>query len=244
MYYDDEGPSSNGCVIGSLIIAAAILAVGGMIFFMFNRAVDSVNPFAGRDLNPLTVQPTEVRVDRPAVIQEVRALNRLETSSYTVEKVIEAGQQGGALYNLLVGDKLLLIAHGDVIAGIDLSKIHDEDIVISPDGQTATVTLPPAEILVSRLDNEKTRVYDRQRGLLTKGNIGLESEARRVAEQEILRAACDDGILTRAAEEGRRRMTSLVQSLGVKQVVVNASPGQCTLPGGTPLPAPEMTAIP
>ena len=243
MYYDDDIPRSNGCISGALIIAAAILALGGIFYFTVNRAADTLNPFDGaRRLNPLAPQPTVVRVDRPAVIKEIKALSRLETAGYTIEKVIEAGQEGSAIYNLLVGDTILLIANGQVIAGFDLAKLRDEDIILSEDGKTATITLPPAEILLSRLDNEKTRVYDRQRGVLTRGNVDLESEARRVAEQEILRAACDDGILTRAAEEGKTRMGGLVRALGFEQVTVNASPGPCTFPGGSPLPPAQPTA--
>ena len=245
MYYDDDLPRSGGCVPGALIIAVAILALGGIFYFGVNRAADAVNPFDdGRNLNPLAAQPTTINIDRPAVIREIKALNRLEATRMTAEKVIQAGQGGNALYNLLAGDQILLIAHGQVIAGFDLSKLRDEDIVLSPDGETATITLPPSEILVSRLDNEKTYVYTRQQGLLTKGNANLESEARRVAEQEIVRGACEDGILTLAAEEGQRDMTLLVRALGFEQVTVNASAGTCALPGGAPLPALETTAPP
>ncbi len=245
MYYDDDGPRGGGCVPGALIIAAALLALGGIFYFGINRAAGAVNPFNGASrLNPLAPRPTTINIDRPAVIREIRGSNRLETATALVDKVIEAGQEGNSLYNLLVGDKLLLVAHGEVIAGFDLSKMHDEDIVLSPDGETATITLPPAEILVSRLDNSKTYVYGRQRGLLTKGNVDLESEARRLAEQEIVRAACDDKLLDRAADEGRQRMSALVRALGFKQVTINANTGPCTLTGGQPLPPPQATPIP
>ncbi len=240
MYYDDDEGGSNGCVRGALIIAAALLVLGGMFLFGLNRAADSLNPFDGdrglAALNPLAPQPTTINIDRPAVIRQIKALNRLETSSASIEKVIEAGQEGNPLYNLLVGDRILLIAHGQVIAGFDLSQLRDEDIILSSDGDTATITLPPAQILVNQLDSAKTRVYSRERGVLTKGNIDLESEARRVAEQEILRAACEDGILDRATQEGRRDMEGLVQALGFRQVTVNASAGACLLPDGTELP--------
>ena len=240
MYYDDDEGGSNGCVRGALIIAAALLVLGGMFLFGLNRAADSLNPFSDGGslgvLNPLAPQPTIINIDRPAVIRQIKALNRLETSSASIEKVIEAGQEGNPLYNLLVGDRILLIAHGQVIAGFDLSQLRDEDIILSSDGETATITLPPAQILVNQLDSAKTRVYSRERGVLTKGNIDLESEARRVAEQEILRAACEDGILDRATQEGRRDMEGLVQALGFRQVTVNANAGPCLLPDGTDLP--------
>ena len=247
MYYDDdERGGGGGCVPGALIVAAALLAVAAIFYFGINRAADTVsNPFGGRNLNPLAPQPTVIKVDRPAVIQEIRALNRLESASVTIEKVIEAGSAStSGVFNLLMGDRLLLIAHGEVIAGFDLGKLREEDIIVSADGASATITLPPAEILVSRLDNEQTRVYDRQRGLMTKGSVDLETEARRVAEQEILRAACEDGILKRAVEEGRRDMENLVKAFGIATVTVVAREGPCTFPGGAPLPTPEATAQP
>ena len=121
MYYDDDGPGSSGCLSGALIVAAAILALGGIFYFTVNRATATLNPFENaRRLNPLAPQPTVVKIDRPAVIREIKALNRLETTSMAIEKVITAGQEGNALYNMLFGDKLLLIAHGQVIAGFDL----------------------------------------------------------------------------------------------------------------------------
>jgi hypothetical protein len=245
MYYDDDRGGESGCVRGALILAAALLAITGIFVFGLNRAADTVNPFNdGRNLNPLAARPTTISIDRPAIIRQIQALNRLETSSTSIEKVIEAGQAGGALYNLLVGDQLLLIAHGQVIAGFDLAKLRDEDVILSADGETATLTLPPAEILVSRLDNTKTRVYSRQQGVLSRGNIDLESEARRVAEQEILRAACEDGILERAAAEGERDLAGLLGKLGFKQITVNTTAGSCLMPDGTPLPPLQPSQVP
>lgn len=243
MYYDDDVRGPSGCVPGALILAVALLALGGLFYFGVNRTAQNLNPFNGvRSLNPLAPRPTAISIDRPAIIREIRGSNRLETATAVIEKVVEAGQQGAPLYNLLVGDRLLLVAQGQVIAGFDLSKMQDQDFILSADGTTATITLPPAEILVSKLNNDKTYVYGRQRGILTKGSVSLESEARRVAEQEIVRAACEDKLLERAAAEGRDRMTLLIKSLGFKQVTVNASPGPCTLVGGQPLPPPEPTA--
>jgi hypothetical protein len=63
-------------------------------------------------------------------------------------------------------------------------------------------------------------VYDRQRGLLTKGDPDLESEVRRAAEQEILRAACEGGILAQATDNAQRQLTILMSSLGFEEVEV------------------------
>jgi len=75
-------------------------------------------------------------------------------------------------------------------------------------------------------------VYDRDTGIFTEGNPGLESEARRVAEQQILQAACEDGILKRASDEGKRSIENLVKAFGIKSVTVTVPEGQCTAPTG------------
>lgn len=237
MYYDDDPPAGAGCSGSAIVIALALVALGAFFYFGVNRATSNLNPFGngtGAIANPFTAAPTAVTVDRPAVIRQMQALNKLETYTYLTEQVITAEQGGNAFYNFFRGDKLLLIASGEVRGGFDLSKLRAEDVVISPDGQTATVTLPPAEIIVSRLDNEKTRVYSRETGILTEGNPGLEAEARRVAEQKIVQAACDAQILRRAADEGKRNIENLVKAFGIKNVAVTASEGACVMPGAAP----------
>jgi hypothetical protein len=233
-YYDDDPPAASGCIRGAAIIAIALVALGALFYFGANRAASTLNPFNNssvRTLNPLAAAPTAISVDRPAVIRQIQALNRLEATTYLTEQVITAEQSGNAFYNFFRGDKLLLVASGEVIAGFDLTKLRPEDVQVSADGVTTTVTLPPAEVLLSRLDNEKTRVYSRDTGILTSGDPGLESAARLEAEQRIVQAACEGGILKRAVEDGRRNIENLVKAFGAKNVVVNASEGPCVAPG-------------
>lgn len=237
MYYEDDPPAASGCIRGAAIIALALVVLGGFVYFGINRATSNLNPFgSGGFSNPLAAQPTVVTIDRPAVIRQIQALNRLEATTYLTEQVITAEQGGNAFYNFFAGDKLLLVASGEVIAGFDLAKLRPEDVQINADGSTATVNLPPAEILLSRLDNEKTKVYSRETGIFTQGNAGLEAEARRVAEQKIVQAACDSGILDRAVGDGRRNIENLVKAFGIKNVTVNASSGACVMPGSSPAP--------
>jgi hypothetical protein len=99
-------------------------------------------------------------------VHEVRALARLETIQYAVEKVITA-ETGQEFLGFLFGDRLLFVAHGTVIAGVDLDKIGADDIEVDAAGR-ATLVLPPAEVFVAALDNEKSYIYDRTKGLLTR----------------------------------------------------------------------------
>ncbi len=160
-----------------------------------------------------------------AVVKEIKSLNRLETAQFTVEKIIDAGTSGNAFEDLLFGDRLLFIAHGQVIAGFDLSKLTENDISISE--SEIEIVLPQPEIFFVRLDSEQSRVYDRQQGLLARGDKDLESAARLEAEKTIRQAACESGILTEATENGRKQLTTILRSFGFESVTINVPVGSC-----------------
>lgn len=165
------------------------------------------------------------RFGAQTVIKQVQALNRLETAQFTIEKVIDAGTSGNRLQRFLVGDRLLLIAHGEIIAGFDMSKVKEGDLAV--EGQTLRVKLPPPEIIVSKLDNEQTRVYDRQSGIFTRGDRDLESEARKEAEAVIRDAACKGGILDEATQNARNQLTAMFKGMGFTTVVIDVPEGKC-----------------
>ncbi len=161
---------------------------------------------------------SNIRLDQTSIIKEIRTLGRLETASFTLEKIIEGGQKGNFFENILYGDRILLIAHADIIAGFDLQKMADADIVIS--GTTLTINLPAPEILVTKLDNEKTRVYDRREGLLSRDGKDLESKARLEAERAIRQDACKADILEIASQNGRKQLKTMFSAAGFTEVKV------------------------
>jgi hypothetical protein len=165
-----------------------------------------------------TVYPSAV-----SVVLQVRSLARLETAQYTIEKVITA-ETGQGILGPLFGDRLIFVAHGEVIAGLDLSRIGENDVTVTPDGQV-TLVMPAPEVFVSALDNDKSYVYDRNTGLLTQGDINLETTARQVAEDEIEKAALEDGILKLAQTNGEVFLERLLRALKFTDVhIVVATP--------------------
>lgn len=168
---------------------------------------------------------TSVDLSRAAVIQQMRGLHRLETASFTIEKIIEAGTNGNTFQEVLYGDRILLIAHGRVIAGFDLSKLEDDDVTVS--GSSLQLNLPAPEILVTALDNQQTQVYDRRQGLLSKGDKDLESLAREQAELSIKTAACEGLILEQASEQAEKQLRQLFTAVGFTKVEIAIPAGSC-----------------
>jgi hypothetical protein len=163
------------------------------------------------------LHPTPTIIPDPVtIIHEVQSLARLETIQYTVEKVITA-EVGQEISAFLFGDRLLFVAHGSVIAGVDLAKMSSNDLELK--NNSLYVRLPDPEVFVATLNNEKSFVYDRKTGLLAHGNADLETKARQAAEAEILKAALNDGILKLARQNAESYLTRLFNALGYKDVI-------------------------
>lgn len=201
----------------------ATLILGGVVVILVALVFSSLNPF--NPLNYFTRPETTVDVSRPAVVRQIRNLNRLETASHSVDKIIEAGNDGNVFQDLLYGDRILLVAHGTVVAGVNLAEIAEEDVQVS--GNTLRITLPATEILNVSLDAEQTKVFDRQLGLLSKGDKDLETQARASATEEIRSAACRDGILRRAADQAKVRLRQMYEMVGFDTVEVTVTAGSC-----------------
>lgn len=206
-------------VIGVLVVLA-ITAAGIVISIQrtTQRVVQPVSDMTS-DLGTQVARilhPTPTILPDPiTIINQIRPLARLETIQYTVEKVITAEVGQDALAPLF-GDRLLFVGHGYVTAGIDLENLGSQDLVLQ-DG-IIKVHLPDAEIFDATLDNDKSYVYDRETGLLTHGDINLETTARQAAEEQIRQAALDDGILAQAQANAETFIQSLLNKLGYSQV--------------------------
>ena len=228
--------SGSGCASAVLYLVLGGVAIVLLVLIFGRQLASSFVPNVPQQVRQLVATPTTTVLDRGGTILQIRNLNRLETQSFSVERVVEAKVERGNVLDTLLGDRLLLIASGDVIAGVDLAKLKDSDVTISADGKTITLQLPPSEIFSKSLNNDRTRVYDRQTGIFASENKDLETQARSAAEGEILQAACEGGVMQKAADEAKRSVEQFVRLLDFEVVNVIASAGSCTAPGGSGAP--------
>lgn len=169
---------------------------------------------------PATTRTITVRPS-PDVLRAVQDLARLETVSFHMERVVDLRETQARAWGLIEAeDAILLVAVGDVVAGVDLSALRPEDVSVSEDHARATVTLPRATVFSARLDNARTYVHSRTTDALARRQEQLESRARQEAERSIAAAAEEAGILARAEQNAQRTITSLVRGMGVRDVSV------------------------
>lgn len=221
-----------------LIMTISALAVAFIFLQTLRQAQQAIQPVNDLTSNMATqvaevLNPTPTIIPDPiTIIHGVRSLSRLETIQYSVEKVITA-ETGQGTFGFLFGDRLIFVAHGVVIAGIDLGKLGPDDLWV--ENNVLYVRLPDAEIFIATLDNDKSYVYNRDTGALTRGDVDLETTARQAAEAEIENAAMEDGILLQAQRNAEGYLERLFLELGYPTVIfVNPAP----LPTLTPPAAP------
>ena len=177
--------------------------------------------FAGRIATLITGRSATFDESVPVVVEKIQTLNRLESVVYSLDTVVEGSVSTPMLPDALAGDKILLVVHGQSIAGIDLAKLKPEDVRIDgPNSRSIHVTLPASEIFITTLDNTKTRVYARTTGLLVPADQNLESQTRAKAQQQLQAAAMSDGILDAARRNARATIALLLSSLGFDHVEV------------------------
>ena len=155
---------------------------------------------------------TLINVDQPTVVRQIQQLQRLETVSYTMDKIISGEHANAYLPKFLAGDRLLLVVHGEVVAGINLAGLQPSDVLIQ--GQKVSIHLPAAEVFSTRIDNTRTRVYSRDTGLFSSPDPNLESEVREEAERQLRQAALQDGILKTAADNARSTISGMLKGFG------------------------------
>ncbi len=193
-----------------LLVAALLLGAGSLLFVMRHASGSIASALLGRSVGFDT--------SLPVVVEKIQRLQRLETVVYSLDTVVEGDKTSAILPDFLFGDKLLLVVHGQTVAGIDLSQLTPANVQLS--GSSIHVQLPAAEIFSTTLDNEHTRVYSRSTGFFVQADQNLETETRQKAEQQLQQAALDDGILDAAHKNAVATVTTMLSGLGFTQVDV------------------------
>ena len=211
--------TSGRITTGTLVAFLLAVVLGAAALAVFLRHAETGLP--GRLATFIAGRSTSFNTSVPAVVEKIQSLNRLETVVYSLDSVVEGDKSSPVFPDILAGDRILLVVHGQSIAGIDLSKLKPEDVHISgADQRSVKINLPPSEIFITTLDNEKTRVYARTTGLLVPADQNLESDTRTKAQQQLQSAALSDGILDAARKNARATISALLLSFGFQHVEV------------------------
>jgi hypothetical protein len=209
--------SRAGLVLALILgLFLGVLAVGTIGWLMLSRS--SGRALLSHMWSAVTGRTLTIDVSQPTVVDRIQRLQRLETVIYTMDKIVSGAKENPLLPNFLAGDRLLMLVHGEVVAGIDFSNLKPGDVTV--DGKQVRLRLPPPQIFSTRIDSGRTRVYSRQTGLLVPTDPDLETQVRQEAERQLQEAAMADGILRNAQQNAGSTIRSLLRGLGFEKIEV------------------------
>jgi hypothetical protein len=196
-------------------VVALFVVIGIWVVSSLQNLVDAV-PTPG-DLAAV-FEPEPYEEIGPVIISSIRDMSNLTTVETVQYTIVDKGTDQGWL-EWARGDSLQLFAVARIGAGIDMGGISVQNVSLDDQG-VVEITVPAAEIQYVSVDNEATQILDRETGLFTKGDPRLETDARQVAEDVLVQAAVDDGVLADAEANARQVLTDFLLGLGYRDVVV------------------------
>jgi len=203
----------KGGGLGTTLVLALVIVVLGVALGVALARFGETLPLVGSLLGEKPARTTT----GPVVVEGIQKLEKLATVRWT-ESVPVTRESGGDLWERVFdGERVLLIATGDVEAGVGLGDIHEGDV--SVEGDTVTIDLPEPEILSASLDEETTRVYDRDFSPLNlRPDDDLVEKARLRAVEKITASARENGVLDTAESNAEDSIRAFVTTLGFEKV--------------------------
>jgi len=212
---------------GSTLFSLLILIVLGVGVYYIVRTIQDT---ADKTFNPIQqansslqtqvsdlIHPTPTVIPDPVTyINQIQALARLETIQYSVQQVVEVDDKQGT-FAFLYGTKMLIQVKGKVIAGIDMQKLQPGDMQFQ--ANVLYVKLPPAEVFVTSIDENKTQIWNIQNGIFTRPDPNLVIDGLQGAQDKILQAALDDGILDQAQKNAEAYLIKFFAALGYQNTI-------------------------
>src|SRR5205809_6029133 len=130
------------------IIAVAVAFLIGLAIF-----VGAIVPWLLRH------KPEPKPYETATILKQVQGLSELVTVKFVFEKAVRFDDaEQHTVFADLRKSSILLLAHGVVKAGVDLSQLNPEDVQVS--GSKVAVTLPRAVVTDAYLDDRQTQVFE------------------------------------------------------------------------------------
>jgi hypothetical protein len=182
-------------------------------------------------------------IDSTVILEEIEKLGKLELVKYNFKEIYDYKQlsEGKVVGNsiLQIHDytpdlNVVLVASGEAVGCIDLTKMDIEDI--SQKNDTLIILLPAPELCYYKLDMENTRVYSFKTKSWWSKLFSDENEDKQVlqnayrqTERRIEKAAYESGILSSTNEQAKSMLKPMLEAMTGKKVVIITSIPSATL---------------
>jgi len=153
-------------------------------------------------------------------LERVQELNELATAEAYTKVIIE--RQDNTLFGQSIGldvpgtkRQLLVVIPGSVKAGVELSGLLDDDVIVNEDKKTVKLTLPPAKFLGgAEIYFDQVEVFSYEGLFREKANIEEAYELAAEAKALILEETTGQGVLEKAEENAEKTLREMFSFAG------------------------------
>jgi Protein of unknown function (DUF4230) len=211
----DRGRASRRGLGSLVVVGAAVVAA----LLLLPALIPSLNPFRERTIDR----------SQPALLKSLENLSEYRAATANLQVVVDVEQDTSLLPSFIKGERTLFVAAGSVDAAVDFSGLSRDPkaVQVSDDRRSATITLPAPTLSDPRIEPDRTRVYDRDRGVLDRVEDALsdrpgdEQPLYQLAEDKLREAAAAEPELRETAERNTRAMLEgMLRGLGFERVEV------------------------
>ena len=195
----------------------AVLAVVGLA---------AVTLLAGRMFGFIDFGTTQVDNSPPPLLVKLSDLSEYHAATSNYEEIVDLEKDVSFLPSFVAGERSTMVAAGTVDATVDFSKLTAANIDTSPDRKSVTIQLPAPTLAAPRIDNNRTQVVARQRGILNRiGGVFSDQPVNdqqlyQIAETKLSAAAEQSGLRELAQKNTTEMLTTLLRSLGFDNITI------------------------
>jgi hypothetical protein len=210
------GQRGSGLVAAVAMAAVVLLVVAAVALVRWLPSL--VNPFAGREIDR----------SQPSVLLALDDLSEYHAATGQFQVIIDV-ERDSRLPTFLHGERTLFVAGGTVDAIVDFERLGPDAVQVSSE-RAVTLTLPPARLSDARVDPERSYVYERDRGLLDRVGGAFsdsptsERDLYLLAQEKLEAAAAETGLATRAEDNTREMLETMLGAVGFDEVTVRFVP--------------------
>ncbi|GLZ28943.1 hypothetical protein Lesp02_11330 [Lentzea sp. NBRC 105346] len=177
--------------------------------------------------SPFSGSSDTVDRSQPAVLKAVRDLSQFHAAAGDYQVVLDIEKDVKWVPSALAGSRTLFVAAGTVNAYVDLSKVAEDGLTVSPDRKSVSLVLPPAALDKPNIDHSRSYVFSQERGLIDRLNSLVSSPDDQghfyvAAEEKITSAAQSSGLRERARDNTQAMLTGMLSALGFQVTVRSA----------------------
>ena len=203
---------------------------GGFMLGLAAIGLTAILLLAGKMFGFIDFGSTEIDRSQPPLLVQLSDLAEYRAATSSFELIVDLENDVKFLPDFVAGERSVMVAAGTVDAKVDFSKLTEQNIVVSDDRKGVVVHLPTPVIADPRVDNERTEVVARQRGVFTRiGGVfsdqPINDQKLYVLAEQKLRVAAQESQLRDLAEKNTKSMLeALLRSLGFEQITIIFDP--------------------